>query len=76
MAEEWLIFAQKGVCVWVTYFKHRSVHKYTRVARGQDRVETKTMIDLACEEGYAAICGGCDDGERDGTRPLRRACSV
>ena len=25
---------------------YKSLHKYTRVARGQDRVEVKTMIDL------------------------------
>ena len=29
-----------------TYFMHRSLHKYTRVARGQDRAEVKSMIDL------------------------------
>ena len=29
-----------------TYFKHRRLHKYTRVARGQDGVEIKNMIDL------------------------------
>ena len=29
-----------------TYFKLRSLHKYTRVARRQDRVEVKSMIDL------------------------------
>ena len=29
-----------------TYFKHSSLHKYTRVARVQDRVEIKSMIDL------------------------------
>ena len=28
------------------YFEHRSLHKYTRVARGQDGVEVKSMIDL------------------------------
>ena len=28
------------------YFKHRSVHKYTRMASGQDRVDIKSMIDL------------------------------
>ena len=38
--------AQKGDCVWVTYFKHRSLHKYTRVVIGQDGVEVKGMIDL------------------------------
>ena len=29
-----------------TYFKHRSLHKYTRVTKGQGGVETKSMIDL------------------------------
>ena len=29
-----------------TYFKHRSVHKYTRVAGDQDGVEIKSTIDL------------------------------
>ena len=28
------------------YFKHKNLHKYTRVARGQDRVAVKCMIDL------------------------------
>ena len=46
MVEEWWSFAQKGDCVWVTHFKHRSLHKYTRVARGRDGVEIKSMIDL------------------------------
>ena len=46
MVEEWWSFAQKGNCVCVTYFKHRSLHKCTRVARGQDGVEVKSMIDL------------------------------
>ena len=32
--------------MWVTYFKHRNLHKYTRVARGQDRVKIKSMIVL------------------------------
>ena len=29
-----------------TYFKYRSVHKYTRVAGGRDGMEIKSMIDL------------------------------
>ena len=29
-----------------TYFNHRSLYKYTRVARGQDGVEVRGMIDL------------------------------
>ena len=29
-----------------TYFAHKSLHKYTRVAEGQDRVEVRSMIYL------------------------------
>ena len=46
MVEEWWNFAKKEGTVWVTHFKHRSLHKYTRVARGRDGVEIKSMIDL------------------------------
>ena len=35
--------AERGLCVGYTYFKHRSLHKYTRVTRGQDEVEVKSM---------------------------------
>ena len=34
------------MCVSNKYFEHKSLHKYTRVARGQDGVEAKNMIDL------------------------------
>ena len=44
--EEWWSFAKKGDSVWVTYFKPRSLHNYTKVARGQDGGEIKIMIDL------------------------------
>ena len=44
--EEWWNFVNKGDYVWVTYFKQRSGHKYTRVTRGRDGVEIKSMIDL------------------------------
>ena len=27
---------ERGLCVGNTYFKHSSLHKYTRVARGQE----------------------------------------
>ena len=37
---------ERGMCVVKKYFKHRSLHTYTRVARDQDRVEVKSMIDL------------------------------
>ena len=38
--------AERGLCVGNTYFNHRSLHKYTRVIKGRDRVEIKSMIDL------------------------------
>ena len=37
---------ERGLCLGNTYFKHRSLQKYTRVAKGQDEVEVKNMIDL------------------------------
>ena len=37
---------ERGLYVGNTYFKHRSVRKYTRVVKGQGGVETKSMIDL------------------------------
>ena len=43
--------------VWVTYFRHISLHMYTRVAKGQDGVKVKSTIEEG-EEGYAAICAG------------------
>ena len=38
--------AERGLCVGNTYFEHKNLHNYTRVARGQDGVEAKSMIDL------------------------------
>ena len=29
-----------------TYFEHKNLHKYTRVAKSQDGVEVQKMIDL------------------------------
>ena len=37
---------ERSLCVGNTYFEHKNLHKYTRVARGQDEVEVKSMIDL------------------------------
>ena len=36
----------KEGCVWLTYFENKILHKYTRVARSQDGVAIKNMIDL------------------------------
>ena len=46
MTEEWWSSTQKEDYVWVIYFKHRSMHKYTRLAKEQDGVELKSMIGL------------------------------
>ena len=35
---------ERRLCVGNIYFKHKSLRKYTRVARGQDGVEIKSMI--------------------------------
>ena len=45
------------------------------MARGQEGVEIKEYDrSSAGEEGYAAICAGCEGGERDGMRPFRPPC--
>ena len=37
---------ERDLCVGNTYFEHRSLHKYTRVSRGREGVEIKSIIDL------------------------------
>ena len=39
---------ESGLCADNTYFEHESLHKYTRVARGQDGVEVNSMIIWCC----------------------------
>ena len=65
--------AERGLCVGNIYFKHRSLRKYTRVARGQGRVEVKSMIDLVLMK-KDMVCAGCEGGERNGTKPLKPPC--
>ena len=36
----------KGDCVWVIHTLNKSLHKCTKLARGQDGVEVKSVIDL------------------------------
>ena len=38
--------AERGLCVCNTYFMHRSLHKYTKMARAQAEVEIKSLISL------------------------------
>ena len=44
--------AERGLCVGNKYFEHKSLHKYTRLPRGQDGVELKSMIDLVLVNKY------------------------
>ena len=39
-------YAERGLCMGNIYFKHKSLRKYTWMAKGQNRVEVKSMIDL------------------------------
>ena len=36
----------KDVYIWGIHFRHMYVHKYTRVARDQDGMKVKVMINL------------------------------
>ena len=38
--------AETGLSVSNTYFKHKNLGKYTKVARGQDEVEVLNPLDL------------------------------
>ena len=38
--------AERGLCVGDTHFKHRSLHKYTKVAKGARWIGGKDDIDL------------------------------
>ena len=44
--QEIMIMVEELLCVGYIYFKHRTLHKYTRVTRGRDGVKIKSMIDL------------------------------
>ena len=37
---------EKGLCVGNTHFEQKGLNKNTRIARGQDRGEVKSMIVL------------------------------
>ena len=63
--------------MWVIYTFSTSLHKYTRVARGQDGVEVKSMIDLVLVKKDFLSCTGSEGSESNGMRPLRSPfCTV
>ena len=49
--------AERRLCVGNTYFKHKSLHKYTRVARAQEGVEIESMIDLVMVKKICCVLG-------------------
>ena len=55
---------ERGLCEGYTYFKHKT-GKGARRSGGKEHNRSS-----AGEEGYAAICAGCEGGERNGMRPL------
>ena len=60
-----------GVSVGNTYFKHKSLHKYTRVTRGQDRMEVNGMKEplLGKKDVWRLV-----HSERNVTGPFRSPC--
>ena len=54
------------------YFKHRSLYKYTRVTRGQDGVEIKSMIDLGLVKSDIL----CYVQDVRAKRPIRSPCGT
>ena len=51
------------------YFEHKSLYKYTRVARGKDGVEVKIIRYLELVR-CAALCAGSENIKRNGMSPL------
>ena len=49
---------ERGLCVGNIHFKHKNIHKYTRVTRGSDGIKITSMIDLVLvkRERYSEIC--------------------
>ena len=60
-----------GVLCCNTYFEHKSLHKYTRMARGQDGVKVKSMIDLVLvKKDMIRYVQDVRGSKRNGTRTL------
>ena len=72
--------ADRGLCIGNIYFKHRSLQKYIRIAKAQDGVEVKSMIDLVLVKDmlHYVVKEECESSERNGngTRPLRSTCGT
>ena len=69
----WVIdfFAEGCLCIGNTYFEQKSLHKYIRVARGQDGLEVKSRIDLVLKKNMLRYMQGVrglgPDGQSQGS---------
>ena len=51
------------------------LHKYTREAKGKDRIEVKSMINLVLvKRDLLLLYVGCESSVRNRTRHLRSPC--
>ena len=50
-----------GLSVSNTHFEHKSLHKYTKVVRSQDRMKVMSMIDLVVVKKAMMRCKGLSD---------------
>ena len=66
--------AERALSLSDTHFEHRSLQKYTRVARGQYGVEVMNMKNLELVKKDMLRYVGCKCSERNGKRALRSSC--
>ena len=65
-------YAERGICVGNKFFKHSNLHKYIRVARGQDGAEVMNMIDLVLvKKAMLRYVHNMRGSERYGIKPFR-----
>ena len=67
----------RSLCECSTYFKHKSVHKYTKVVIEQEEVEIESKIDPVLVQGngkYEEKCTRCQDSAKIETRPHISLC--
>ena len=61
----------KGGCVWVTHTLCTMDGKGSRWGEGKEHDRSG-----AGEEGYAALCAGCEGSERNGMKSIRSPCGT
>ena len=68
--------AERRMCVGNTYLSTGvyKVHKGGKRSRQSgDKEDNRSGVG---KEGYAALCAGCEYGERNGMRTIRSPCSI